>query len=302
MTQPPIDGQQQNPPETTPLPAPTLTVVIPAYDEESTIGRALDALVVQGDHIEEIILVDNNCTDGTVAVARAHEAAEKIRIITEKEPGLIPARNAGIAAAKTPIVARIDADTIVQPGWAQSIREFFATAEPEFGAALGPFEQYDMPLQGVQRFMVHVASNTKKDAGVQEARGVYGANMAVRKTAWEAILPALHEGRGIWEDSDISLSLHGAGIKIAMLPDMKVQVSGRRMLSSRKSYFEYTASLPRTLRAHGLTKQARASWIGVWLIRAMYFVFWIPTRSFDPVTRKHSVRRIFSEHEDRVIP
>lgn len=302
MTQPHTPGQHPQPQLTAFLPAPALTVVIPAYNEESTIGRALDALLVQGDQIEEIILVDNNCTDGTVAVTRAHDAAEKIRIVTENEPGLIPARNAGIAAAKTPIVARIDADTIVQPGWAKSIREFFATAEPEFGAALGPFEQYDMPLQSVQRFMVRVASDTKKDAGIQEARGVYGANMAVRKTAWETILPALHEGRGIWEDSDISLSLHGAGIKIAMLPGMKVQVSGRRMLSSRKSYFEYTASLPRTLRAHGLTKQARVSWIGVWLVRAMYFVFWIPTRSFDPGTRKHSVRRIFSDHEDRIIP
>ncbi|MFD7006518.1 glycosyltransferase [Rhodococcus jostii] len=302
MTQPPNPGQQPDRQPTAPGPAPTLTVVIPAYNEETTIGRALDALVAQGDQIDEIIIVDNNCTDGTVAVAQAHEAAGRLRIITEEQPGLIPARNAGIAAAKTPIVARIDADTVVQPGWAQSIREFFATADPEFGAALGPFEQYDMPLQGLQRFMVRVASDTKKDAGVQEARGVYGANMAVRKTAWETILPALHEGRGIWEDSDISLSLHGAGIKIAMLPGMKVQVSGRRMLSSRKSYFEYTASLPRTLRAHGLTKQARVSWIGVWLVRAMYFAVWIPTRSFDPVSRKHSVRRIFSDHEDRIIP
>ncbi|MBC2641549.1 MULTISPECIES: glycosyltransferase family 2 protein [unclassified Rhodococcus (in: high G+C Gram-positive bacteria)] len=302
MTQPSAPGEQSAPRPTAHPTAPMLTVVIPAYNEEATIGRALDALVAQADQIDEIIVVDNNCTDDTVAVAQAHEAAGKIRIITEELPGLIPARNAGIAAAKTPIVARIDADTIVQPGWAQAIREFFATADAGFGAALGPFEQYDMPLQGVQRFMVRVASDTKKDAGIQEARGVYGANMAVRKTAWETILPALHEGRGIWEDSDISLSLHGAGIKIAMLPGMKVQVSGRRMLSSRKSYFEYTASLPRTLRAHGLTKQARVSWIGVWLVRTMYFIFWIPTRSFDPVTRKYSVRRIFSDHEDRIIP
>ncbi|RZL69481.1 MAG: glycosyltransferase family 2 protein, partial [Rhodococcus sp. (in: high G+C Gram-positive bacteria)] len=158
MTQPPTDGQQQNPPENAPRPAPTLTVVIPAYNEEATIGRALDALVAQGDQIDEIIIVDNNCTDGTVAVAQTHEAAGRLRIITEEQPGLIPARNAGIAAAKTPIVARIDADTVVQPGWALAIREFFATADPEFGAALGPFEQYDMPLQGLQRFMVRVAS------------------------------------------------------------------------------------------------------------------------------------------------
>ncbi|MFC9768496.1 glycosyltransferase [Rhodococcus jostii] len=302
MTQPPIDRQRPNPQPTASTPAPTLTVVIPAYNEETTIGRALDALHAQGDQIDEIIIVDNNCTDDTVAVVKAHEAAGRVRIIPEEQPGLIPARNAGIGAATTPIVARIDADTIVQSGWAQAIRDFFATADPEFGAALGPFEQYDMPLQGVQRFMVRVASDTKKDAGAQEARGVYGANMAVRKTAWETILPALHEGPGIWEDSDISLSLHGAGIKIAMLPGMKVQVSGRRMLSSRKSYFTYTASLPCTLRAHGLTQQARLSWIGVWLVRAMYCVFWIPTRSFDPVTRKHDVRRIFSDHVDRIIP
>lgn len=113
MTQPPTPGQQPTPQPT----APTLTVVIPAYNEETTIGRALDALLAEGDQIDEIIVVDNNCTDDTVAVAQAHEAAGRLRIITEEQPGLIPARNAGIAAAKTPIVARIDADTIVQPGW-----------------------------------------------------------------------------------------------------------------------------------------------------------------------------------------
>jgi hypothetical protein len=33
----------------------------------------------------------------------------------------------------------------------------------------------------------------------------------------------------------------------------------------------------------------------------MYLAFWIPTRTFDPVTRRHSFKRIFADREDRPI-
>lgn len=41
----------------------TLSVVVPVYDEESTIGECLDRLCAQIAHIHEIIVVDNNSTD-----------------------------------------------------------------------------------------------------------------------------------------------------------------------------------------------------------------------------------------------
>lgn len=281
----------------------TLSVVIPAFNEEAVIGPCLEALGSQIDEIDEIVVVDNNSTDATAEIAGGIDDAHgKVRVISELEPGLIPARNTGIGAAKFEIVARIDADTIVEPGWADAIRSFFGSADPAFVAALGPFTQYDMPLQGIHRLIMGAAAGSKGDTGVKEVSGLYGANMVIRKTAWDEIATSLNEGQGIWEDLDISLSLAAAGYKMALIDGMRAQVSGRRMQNSRRLYWEYTASLPRTLRLHARAGQARLSWISVWLSRTMYLVFWIPSRTYDPNTRRHSFRRLFEKTEERMIP
>lgn len=282
-----------------------LSVVIPAFNEERTIGRALDALAAEADAIDEVIVVDNNSTDGTAGIVAGKEASmPNLVMISEAEPGLVPARNAGIAAASEELVARIDADTFVEPGWGQAIREFFDHAEDDFAAALGPFEQHDMPLQWVHRMMVRMATGGDQSggAGFHEAPALYGANMVIRASAWRSIEDDLHGGPDIAEDYDISLCLRQAGLKIALVEGMRARVSGRRMLSSRASFWKYTDLFPRTLELHGMHEEAREARKARWLHRFFYVLFWVPSRSFDPETRKHSVRHLLGEHEDRLIP
>jgi glycosyltransferase involved in cell wall biosynthesis len=279
-------------------------VVIPAFNEEASIDRCLDYLVKQIDDISEIVVVNNNSSDMTADIVAARQASEpKIRLLDEPRQGIVPARNRGLEAAGSDVIARIDADTIVQPGWAAAIDAFFGSADAEFGAAVGPFTQYDMPLQGVHKALMRIAttSRTKPAEEVRESPGVYGANMAIRRDAWEQIRPLTHEEPGIWEDLDISIALRTVGRRIAVIDAMVVQVSGRRMLTSRKLYWEFTRGVPRTWELHGEPSRARASWINVWIARTMYLAFWIPTRTFDPVTRRHSFKRIFADREDRPI-
>lgn len=279
----------------------TISVVIPVFNEESTIGGCLDLLALHGEHLEEVIVVNNCSTDRTAdIVLEKKKLFRDLRIIDEPHPGVIPARNAGINAATGTIVARIDADTRVQPGWAAALVDFFAETGDEFGAAMGPFNQYDMPLQGIHKFLMKVAARSgNSEASYSEAFGVYGANMAVRKSVWETIRSGLHDEPNLWEDLDISLALKAAGIKSALVKGMKVEVSGRRMLTSRKLYWEFTAANRRTWQLNGNT--SKLLWINVWVARIFYLVFWVPSRTFDPSTRKHSVRKLFADREDRPI-
>jgi glycosyltransferase involved in cell wall biosynthesis len=91
------------------------SIIIPAYNETaelpstlSSIRRAMEAVSLEG----ECIVVDNNSTDSTTAVARSHGAD---LVVQEPINQIARARNAGAAKASGRFLIFIDADTRIQP-------------------------------------------------------------------------------------------------------------------------------------------------------------------------------------------
>lgn len=99
-----------------PAPEARWSVVVPYYNEANGYLEAtLQSLITQSARPLVLILVDNNSTDGSAALARAKTAGiEGIQTVhlTEPNPGQVHALEAGIAAAHTPFVAICDADTL----------------------------------------------------------------------------------------------------------------------------------------------------------------------------------------------
>ncbi len=82
-----------------------ISIIIPAYNEESSIGLVLDALPQEKLH--EIIVVDNGSTDATARVAQEHGA----RVVKEPRKGYGSACLKGIDELDAPdIVVFIDGD------------------------------------------------------------------------------------------------------------------------------------------------------------------------------------------------
>ncbi|MEK7571954.1 MAG: glycosyltransferase [Patescibacteria group bacterium] len=100
---------------------PFISVVIAAYNEEKYLPYCLEALQQQTYPRTnfEIIVVDNNSTDKTAAIAKAAGA----KIITEKRQGNIFAVTTGMTKAEGEIIATTDADTIPHANWLQKIAE-----------------------------------------------------------------------------------------------------------------------------------------------------------------------------------
>ena len=83
----------------------TVSLVIPAYNEEATIG-AVVAEYRQEPMIDEIVVVDNNCKDRTADVATAAGA----RVVAESRPGYGAALTGGMNAAKGDYLVLTEAD------------------------------------------------------------------------------------------------------------------------------------------------------------------------------------------------
>ncbi len=95
------------------LSAPTVSVVIPAFNAGDTIGRALASLRAQTYPHLEIIVVDDGSADDTATRARAEHPAA--RCIRQDNAGPSAARNRGVQEASGELVAFLDADDEFAP-------------------------------------------------------------------------------------------------------------------------------------------------------------------------------------------
>jgi glycosyltransferase involved in cell wall biosynthesis len=95
---------------------PLVTVLIPAFNAEHTIARALRSVLIQDYPALEIIVIDDASRDATPAIVE-HFGDERIRLLSlPQNRGVSGASNAGLAAAKGEYVAFLDADDEWLPG------------------------------------------------------------------------------------------------------------------------------------------------------------------------------------------
>lgn len=102
------------------MPAPRLSVVIPLYNKEKFIVRAVESALSQGPAVREVIVVDDGSTDSGPALATAIRD-DRVRLIQQENRGVSAARNAGIEAASGEFLAFLDADDAWLPGYVDEL-------------------------------------------------------------------------------------------------------------------------------------------------------------------------------------
>ncbi|MCF7954580.1 MAG: glycosyltransferase family 2 protein [Phycisphaerae bacterium] len=85
-----------------------VSAVVPAYNAEKHIARAIDSILKQSRPADEIIVVDDGSTDATAEVVKAY--GDKVRYIYQENSGVSVARNTGIEAASGNWIAFLDGD------------------------------------------------------------------------------------------------------------------------------------------------------------------------------------------------
>lgn len=102
-----------------------ISVVLATYNRRHLLERSLEALLHQETPLDyEIIVVDNNSTDGTADMVQAYAAGcARLRYVFEPRQGVAFGRNAGIDVARGSLIAFCDDDVWVAPDWLQQIYE-----------------------------------------------------------------------------------------------------------------------------------------------------------------------------------
>lgn len=103
---------------------PVVSFIVPVYNVRPYLERCIDSLLEQTDDEYEIILIDDESTDGSDVLCRRY-ASENIKItgFHQKNQGVSVARNQGISMARGRWVCFVDGDDWVEPGLVHDLKE-----------------------------------------------------------------------------------------------------------------------------------------------------------------------------------
>lgn len=130
-----------------------LSFVVPAYNEEDYLPGCIESILDQirdSPEFAEIIVVNNASSDNTRQVALRYPG---VRVVDEPRKGLTYARQAGFAASTGSLIANVDADCRLTPGWVSQVLAAF-DGTPNLAAFSGPLVYYD--LSPWEQFLVRI--------------------------------------------------------------------------------------------------------------------------------------------------
>jgi len=207
-----------------------ISFVIPAYNEERIVAACIDSIKAEAARTSadvEIVVVNNASTDGT---RRAAEDAGA-RVVDEPRKGLTRARQTGLEHTQGDLVANVDADVIILPGWLDTVFSQFAS-NSELVALSGPHIYHDLSL--FERLLVRLfyaaglAITLLQRIILGRGAMLQGGNFVVRRSALEKIggFDTTIEFYG--EDTNIAIRLSRVG-RVKWTFRLPVYASGRRL-------------------------------------------------------------------------
>lgn len=213
--------------------APSVAVVIPAYNEEDIVLRTIASVLASDYPRLQVIVVDDGSTDHTFQrVREAYPPGGAVLLIHEPNMGKAKAMDTAYDVIRAEIVVGIDGDTLLSP---DAIRKLVsAFQDPRVGAVAGNVKVGNRHrlLARLQALEYITAQNVDRRAaefydGIMVVPGAIGAWRARAVRAAQ-----LYSTDTLAEDADLTLAVHRAGYRIAY----------------REDAFSYTEA-PETIRA-----------------------------------------------------
>lgn len=194
-----------------------ISVIVCTYNGLATLAACLESLSKVRYPDFEVLLIDDGSTVDIASVAQAYPS---IRYVRQEHAGLSVARNLGASLASGEILAYTDDDCIADEDWLSYLMLGFQ--EEEWSAVGGP----NIPPQPRNRVEAVVAAAPGAPAHVlltdTEAEHLPGCNLAIRKSAFDAIGGFRAQYVAAGDDVDVCWRLREAGGKLRFIPGAMV--------------------------------------------------------------------------------
>lgn len=205
-----------------------MSIIIPTRDRCETVKELLQSLSkLRGlESIQpEILIGDNNSKDGTWELLQTEAKQFPVPFYPMKisTPGKSAVLNEAIGVARGELLAFLDDDVVVEPGWLESVQRFFLSTSYQVAQGIIRLQSPEATdsdiLSLLQRY--RTVTNLEYSNGAQETRSLNGANFALYRNVFDQIGrfdERLGPGvSGTSEDIELAHRIRHAGTKIGYM-------------------------------------------------------------------------------------
>lgn len=200
---------------------PRLSVVIPTHNRCASVVRLIRSLAEQRISSDEfeIIVVDDGSRDETPArLAALSATVPNLRWCRQPNGGVSAARNRGARLAHAPLIAFLDDDEVVPPGWIQRVLDL-ADQHPELAGLGGPCTEGRSKLRLCARCQLLMRHERGHESG--PTQWLPGGNMVLQRAALLDIGP-FHEGLREYEEPEWFQRARERGYRFGYFPELAV--------------------------------------------------------------------------------
>lgn len=230
------------------------SVIIPVYNRERLIEKALDSVFAQTFDDFEVIVVDDGSTDQTAEVVRAHPSS--VQLIRQENSGPGAARNTGIEAASGEYVAFLDSDDKWFP-WTLSTYNTVIEENDQpalIGGTTHPFQDGDELLEVDKKSLVADRYPDFLDAA--------GEGEYISTNAAAARRSAVEDAGGFFS-ADLNAEDHDLAFRLGAASGF-VQVRAPTLVAVRRHDHQLTGQIRKTWRGlmHLLDREVHGEYPG----------------------------------------
>ncbi|MGM9946339.1 MAG: glycosyltransferase [Lysinibacillus sp.] len=194
---------------------PSVTVIIPVYNEEVVIQRTIGSILKSKYPITEVLIIDDGSTDKTAEIiTKMKDVRSKVKIIKKHNGGKASALNVGIKKARGDVIITIDADTVFDEYTISHLVENFS--DPRVAAVSGNCKIGNRINQiSLWQHIEYVTANQLEKRAFEELNCITvvpGSNSAWRKSVVQEL--GYYHNDTLAEDSELTLRILNAGYKI----------------------------------------------------------------------------------------
>lgn len=222
--------------EPRPADAPAVSIVLPFRDEAEFLPECLASIRAQTLAEWELLAIDDGSDDDSAAIVRTWAADDpRVRLLLPGRIGLVSALNLGIAQARAPLLARMDADDVMHPDRLRAQHEYLS-ARP--GVALSGTQVELFPADEVRGgYLEYVRWQNAVLEPEQVAREIYVESPFAHPSVM-ARTNVLRAAGGYAdgpfpEDYELWLRLHAAGHRMGKVPRVLLRWRERGGRTSR---------------------------------------------------------------------